>query len=140
MAPERRLKIDDILGKDCRTVHVVKLPGTDKDVGLLMLRCSEIADAYFEAREVFRRKGLDVIDGNTLQPLQEELDLQYCYRMLVDPEAKIADARLFKTVDEARARLDTDLRSHFVDLHASKQVERVTSWAPAAPTTEELAS
>jgi len=127
-----KLSIADILGKDCRDVHVVKWPGTEKSVGLLMLRCSEIADAYFDARERFRRKGLE-IDESTLQALQEELDLQYCYRMLVDPEAKIADARLFKDATEARDRLDSDLRVFFCDKHAGFQVARVQSWTPVPP-------
>jgi hypothetical protein len=130
--------IADILGKDVRTVHRVRWPGTDKDVGLLMLRCSEIAAAYFDAREWFRRKGLEAIeDGSTLEALQQELDLQYCFRMLVDPEAKIADARLFAAVEDARARLSTDERTHFVDLHATKQLEAVQSWTPAPPPEEE---
>lgn len=128
------MKIEDILGRDVRTVHRVKWPGTDKDVGLLMLRCSEIASAYFDAREWFRRKGLGAIeDGSTLEALQQELDLQYCFRMLVDPEAKIADARLFATVEDARARLSTDERTWFVDQHAAKQLETVQSWTPLFP-------
>jgi hypothetical protein len=132
----QRVTIADILGKDVRTVHRVRWPGTDKDVGLLMLRCSEIAAAYFDAREWFRRKGLEAIeDSSTLLALQQEYDLQLCYRALVDPEAKIADARLFKDAADARSRLDVKERVHFASLHGEKLDEREESWTPAPPPT-----
>lgn len=125
MAQEpQHLKIAQIKGKDLRTVHPVDWPGLpDRKVGLMELRCSEQLEAYFAAREVFARKGWETIDPAAVPSFEEELHVQYCYRMLVDPETVSADPRfrICESVDETRQRLDANERNFFVLTHNLRQ-------------------
>lgn len=134
VAEPKRLTIAQIKGKDTRTVHVVDWPGLPgKRVGIMELRCGEQLDAYFAAREVFTRRGWHVIDQAAQPHFNAELELQYCYRMLIDPDAAVPSARVFKDVDEARSRLDPDERGHFTALHVVYENEKVGAWQPKPP-------
>jgi hypothetical protein len=126
----RRLSIADIKGTvDRRDVHPVDWPGVEgRKVGLMELRCSEIQAAYFAARDRFARKGLATIDEAARDAFDEELEVQYCYLMLVDPEARAAKFRMFKTADECRDRLDPDERGFFRVQAAKLQAEKVRGW------------
>ncbi len=116
VAERQRVTIDSLKGKDLRTVHAVEWPGLpDSKVGLLELRCAELLEAYFAAREVFARKGWEQIDAAALSAFEEELHVQYVYRALVDPEAVSAapQFRICKDADQTRARLDPFERDYF---------------------------
>lgn len=131
--PVKLLKIADLKGKDVRTVHVIPWPGLpDRKVGLLELRCGEQLEAYFAAREIFSRKGWENIDVAANPHFGAELELQYVFRMLVDPETTTADPRfrIFASVDEARARLDPDERAHFATAHVGFENDKVMAWMP----------
>jgi len=132
MAPEpKRLTIAQVKGRDLRTVHAVDWPGVPgKKVGLLELRCNELLDAYFAARETFSRKGWEDIDAVAAVAFADELNLQYCFRMLVDPDACNPKFQVFKTADEARERLSAAERSYFVELHLEKQHDTAAAWFP----------
>lgn len=127
-APVRRLSIDD-LQPDVRDVQVIDWPGTDRKVGLLLLRVSELQEAHFAAREHFKRKAATV-DWASKVSLDEEEALQQVYRMLIDPDAKAPEYRVFKSPEQARARLTPDQRDHFVGEHMRAQAEIAKSWAP----------
>lgn len=125
-----RLSIDDLL-PDMRDVRVVDWPGTDRKVGLLLLRCAELQDAYFATRERFKRRD-QAVDWAAKAQLDEEEGLQQVYRMLIDPEARRPEYRIFKSVEQARERLTPELRDHFVEEHLRLQDELVKSWLPAS--------
>lgn len=127
------LTIADVKGPDRRDVRQTEWPGLERQIGVLELRCSEIQSAYFAARERFAKAGLATIDPQALDAFGEELEIQCCFRMLVDPEAREAKWRLFKTADECRERLSPDERGYFYGLQAALHRERVASWAPAGP-------
>jgi glutamate/tyrosine decarboxylase-like PLP-dependent enzyme len=134
MARERGLTIEDFKGvKAPREVHPVPWPGLERQVGIMELRCSEVLDSYFAARALFAKKGLTHSeDQAAARAFSEELETQYCYRMLLDPEATVAEARIFKSADEARAELSPDERGWFVERHQEFQETRVSSWTPDA--------
>lgn len=131
----RRISIADIKGAvDRREVHEVDWPGVEgRRVGLLELRCAEIQAAYFAARDRFARAGLASIDEAAREAFNEELEVQYCFRMLVDPEARVAKFRLFKSVDECRERLDPDERAFFATEQIRRQAEKVIGWKQKEP-------
>lgn len=133
MAEPKRLSIEAIKGKDLREVHEVDWPGTAAKVGVMELRCSELLEAYFEARELFAKRGWDSIDSAGDETFQAELELQYCFRMLVDPEAKLAKFRVFSSTKEARERLSPDERAYFAALHAVFQREATAAWKKNEP-------
>lgn len=121
-----QLTIKDYKGED-REVHVIAWPGTDRLVGLMLLHCDELQAAHFDARKRFRDKGQDVDEHSELELTREE-QLQLCYRMLIDPEARVPAARIFKSPNEARARLSPDERQLFVGEHIRLQTEKVEGW------------
>jgi hypothetical protein len=126
VAERQRVTIDTLKGKDLRTVHAVEWPGLpDRKVGLLELRCAELLEAYFAAREVFARKGWEAIDAAALSAFEEELHVQYVYRALVDPETQSAapQFRICKDADQTRARLDPFERDYFAGKLTMLQTE-----------------
>jgi hypothetical protein len=122
VAGERKLGIADFKPLLEREVFPVTWPGTDKRVGVLILRCAEVQESHFAARAHFAKKAREV-DQPSMAEFSYEEDAQLCYRMLIDPEARVADARIFKSADEARGMLDIDERAFFVSEHQRLQLE-----------------
>lgn len=101
---EKKHKTIDDYASSTREVNTVPWPGTDKLVGIMHLAVGELQDAHFEAREWFKKKSREV-DLASMVELEREEVVQQCYRMLIDPDAKNADYRIFRSVSEARERL-----------------------------------
>ena len=118
--------IDDIEG-DVRDIKVIKWPGTDKDVGIMLLRCNELQEAHFDAREWFRKKAQKTDDTSHIQFLVEE-EVRQCLRFLIDPESKKAEYKIFANPDIARKRLTQAKRVYLVDQYNVFQTEIIESW------------
>ncbi len=131
-AEQKRLTAADLLGKDLRAVHQVPWPGSEngRQVGVLELRCAEIQDAYFAAREHFSKRGWSDLDAVAISAFNIELEVQNCYRMLIDPDSRNAVDRIFKDADECRKRLGPAERHFFATMHDELQEKKVTSWSP----------
>lgn len=112
----KRSYLIDELKPDEREVTVIKWPGTDRDVGLLHLNVGELLDAHCAARELFRKRGI-AADPWSSEALEQEEMTQQVFRMLVEPDARVADARVFQSVDQCRKRLDAEERSWFCVQH-----------------------
>lgn len=114
-AGAKRLSIDDIK-PPVRDVTVVTWPGTGREVGLLHLNVGELMDAHVEARAYCAKRAVpaDPWSGEAIE--QEEMT-QQCLRMLVDPDAKVAEARVFSSIDQVRKRLDAEERVWFCAQH-----------------------
>lgn len=126
MADGKRLTINDLKPKD-REVRLVKWPGSDVEVGLMLLRCNELQEAHLAARAWFRKKGQD-IDFASAEELEGEEMLQQVFRMLIDPASCVAKDRVFTTDKEARERITSDERDYFIEQHKAFQAEVVRSW------------
>lgn len=111
----RRVTIDDIK-PDLREVKAVEWPGTGRQVGVLHLNVGELLEAHAAARETCKRRGIPA-DMWSAEAIEAEEMTQQCYRMLVDPEARIADARVFTSIEQVRKRLDAEERGHFCAQH-----------------------
>lgn len=110
-----------------RDIRTVCYPGTDIQVGLLVLHCSEIQEAYFAARDWFERKRQPV-DDYAQQQFSFELDYQLLYRMLLEPDSKNPVDRVFRSPDEVRKILSPDEAGYLIEQHAKFQREIVDAW------------
>lgn len=109
------MSIDDVKPA-VREVTPVAWPGTDKMVGLLHLNLAELQDAHADARRHCKRRDIPA-DVFSAEELEKEEMAQQCFRALVDPDARVADARLFESVDQLRQRMDAEERAWFCALH-----------------------
>ena len=139
MVEQRNIKASDYKSVDLRTSYLVNWPGSEREVSLLDLRCNEIMEAYFAAREHFAKKGHRDLDRIGEGFFGEELELQCVYRMLLEPGATNPKFRIFKDIDEARKSLEPDERgyfyawySNFIQRKASTWKKAPTGWEPDA--------
>lgn len=115
-----------------RTVHPIKWPGTDRDVGLLMLRCDELAAAELGARETIQKRGLGLDAIVNRDVLVREEEAEQVWRMVVEPDSRsgLEKHRIFKDVAEVKERLDPWERSYFVtwQMHYMEEQRKAMTW------------
>lgn len=122
-------RLIDVLSPDIRIVNRLKWPGTEREVGILDLRCSELEDCEVDAREHLVRRGLNIDAPTSAALLERELQVQIAWRILVEPDSKgQPQYRLFKTADETRTRLDPDTRGYFVAWAAHEKAVTAAGW------------
>jgi hypothetical protein len=113
---QRRLKIADVRPGG-REVFPVTWPG-GREVNLLLLRCSDLQAAHFAAVERFKKQDQPMDTITALEEFGREKNLQEVFRMVLRPDSKLPNDRLFKDADEARAELGIDEVQFFEEKHA----------------------
>ncbi len=114
----------DVLRRD---ITLIDWPGSAKNIGLMLLNCDEVQQCHLEARAWFRRNGQDV-DLFSTDELEREERHQQVFRMLVDPDAKTAQSRVFATIAEARKTLLPDELFYFLHKHDERATAVVKDW------------
>lgn len=127
MDKPKRITLDDIVSRD-RDVFQVPWPGTEKLVGLMLLRCGEVQDAHFDAVEWFKRK-VQQNDGVSAFEFLREKERQEVYRMILQPDTKRPEDRLFSTANDLRKRMSLDEVAYFQNLHEAKNAEVTKAFA-----------
>lgn len=122
MANEQRT-LDRLMPPGLRRVEPLKWPGSDEEVGLMMLTCEELQDATVAAREVLRKRSVDLGLAINAEMLQAEEETQIVFRAVLERGATDPSARVFKSADEVRKRLDPDQRNYFNAWHLQRQTE-----------------
>lgn len=85
-----------------RNVAIIKFPGTDQDVGVVVLSNAEIQEALFDTERRFRSHEIE-IKASTVEAYSDEETTQVLFRALRDPQDP---SRPFAaSVDELRAGL-----------------------------------
>jgi len=115
------MKLDDYIGK-LREVGTAMWPGTEREVGILLLSCADVQAAAFAARDHFKRQ-VQPVDGPMADSFQWEWEYQLVYRMLLDPDSKRPEDRLFATAGQLRERLTPDQVQYFLDEHAKLRLQ-----------------
>lgn len=123
MAEQKKLSIKDIRA-DQREVSLIKWPGTEKEIGLMLLRCGEIQEAHFAAVEWFQKK-IQLMDGVNLAEFIREKERQEIFRMLLQPDSKRPQDRLFNSAEDVRRELDLDEVAYFQAEHQRLTEERL---------------
>ena len=104
MAQGKPKRLIDRILSVLRDIKLVKYPGTDEDVGLMLLHCDELQEAHFAAKNWFVKKCQDVDDASHIHFLSEE-EVQQCHRFLIDPDSGNGEEKLFASDKEARKKL-----------------------------------
>jgi hypothetical protein len=110
-----------------RDIKPITWPGTEKQLGLMLLTVGELQQSHFDARAWFAKQGQDV-DLYSKTQLDLEEQYQMIFRMLIEADAKIANARVFHSVKEVRETLSPDERDWFIAQYHSVLVERAQLW------------
>jgi hypothetical protein len=118
-----------------RRIETVTWPGTEKETGLLYLSCKEAQDAYFDARDWFDKR-CQPVDSDSAEQLALEVRYQSVYRMLVDPELKNPNERIFASMASFRARMTPTLAEWFMEKHLELQSEEVGELYDQEPSVE----
>jgi hypothetical protein len=105
-----------------RETVLLPWPGTGKQVALLLLSCADVQDAAFEAAEHFARRRQRT-DGVLTDLFQWEWEYQLVARMLLDPDSKRPQDRIFTDATQLRAALTPDLVQWFLDRHAELRLQ-----------------
>ena len=116
-----------------RKVHQIKWPGTERVVGLLMLKCDEIMRAEADAREAVVRAGMGIDALVNRDVLDREIEVQQAFRMVVAPDSKGLDKkdRIFKDAKHARETMEPWERTYFLTWHGQFQTDhQETFWWP----------
>lgn len=123
----KKLSIKDFRDIVRRDIDVIKWPGTEKEVGLMLLNVGEIMDAHIDARAYFRKQAQDVDLFSQNELLREE-EHQMIYRMIVDHACKVGKDRVFSSMDDVRKHLLPDEREYFIALHTKRFEKRSEEW------------
>ena len=122
---QKRL-IDRILSRE-RDIKLIQYPGTEENVGLMLLNCSELQESHFTARKWFAKKCQEVDDTSHIQFLAEE-EIQQCFSFLIDPDSGNGVDKLFASDKEARKRLGVEERAYFIDQYSAFLNEKIKGW------------
>ena len=132
------MSIIDILKAGKKNVKVVKWPGTEEDVGIIVLTEAETQEAQFAAERLFKDENIEV-SAVTLGAYQSEANTQILWRALVSPEKKTKDGtheRYFKSVDELRGLIRREAKEALVEEYNAFEEE--CSPSPRTMSVEDL--
>ena len=114
-APDK-LTIDLVKPLGPRNIEKVLWPGLVREVGVMQLHCDELLDAHVAARDHFRKLGVPA-DMWSASELENEEVVQQVALMLVDPDDRTGESKIFKDAKDARQRLSHVERAFWCAQH-----------------------